>query len=108
MAWASTELLNRIFSGGDIDELEEIKKLLLDIQKTQQEILKDLKDLLQEVQFQTLVAEAHPSVETITSIYDQLVNLTKITTLGQREEEAKRIQGQLLPVPRARIISSRP
>ena len=98
VAWVTTELLNRIFSGGDSDQLEEIKKLLLDIQTTQKEILKDLHDLLQEVQFQTLIGEAHPSVEVITSIYDQLTNLTKITTAGQREDEARRMLGQLLPV----------
>jgi len=98
VAWASTELLNRIFRGGDVDELEEIKNLLLAIQETQKEILKELKDLLQEVQFQTLIGEAHPSVEVITSIYDQLTNLTKITTESLREDEAKRMLGQMLPV----------
>ncbi len=95
--WASTELLNTIFSGGSIDELEEIKGLLVEIQKTQLEMLKELKDLLQEVQFQSLVSESHAAVETITSIYEQLVDLSQITNQGQREREAARIQGQLLP-----------
>jgi len=95
--WASTELLNTIFRGGSIDELEEIRDLLLDIQQTQQEILKDLKDLLQEVQFQNLVNEAHGSVEVITSLYDQIVNLSKVGNVDERDREAKRIQGLLLP-----------
>jgi hypothetical protein len=98
--WASTELLNAIFRGGSIDELDEIRDLLINIQQTQQEILQDLKDLLQEVQFQNLVNEAHGSVEEITSLYGQVVNLAKLTDERDRDErdrEAKRIQGLLLP-----------
>jgi hypothetical protein len=95
--WASTELLNSIFRGGSIEELEEIRDLLIEIQSTQQEILRDLKDLLQEVQFQNLVNEAHGSVEVITSLYDLLVNLSKVGNVDERDREAKRLQGLLLP-----------
>jgi hypothetical protein len=93
--WASSKLLEAIGIGGGTSELEEIKDILNKVYTTQQKILDKVDALLREMQYEQLITRSFESVKRIASIYDRLLQLTKVPE-SERPREAERLKDGIL------------
>lgn len=92
--WISSQFFSAIGMDRESD-IGQIKKLLEQIIKLENQILDKLSELLTEVKFQHLITRSFDAVERITSAYKRLSNLADVPA-AEREKEMRELTSGIL------------